>query len=204
MAIFKKNEPQAPKPRERPASTSRGAPADGAISIIGKGMSVIGDVSTEGIVRIEGEVRGTIRAGKAVILGQGGLIEGNVFTDDAVIGGSVNGSILAENRLELQATCSVEGEIHARPEHLKLEEGARFAGQVRMIDTPEAPEESMPSPFQGNSLAPAFASAGVSQEQSEKSGNVESSTLDNASEGTHQEASDEDAGGDQMERRKKA
>ena len=139
MALFKKNEPQQPqKPRERSTAVSRGQ-GDAAISIIGSGMKVVGDISTEGTVRVEGQVRGTIRAATAVVLGAAGAIEGNVLTKDAVIGGNVSGSIVASNRLELQSTCTVEGEIRTRAEHLKLEEGARFAGQVHMIE--EEPEE---------------------------------------------------------------
>lgn len=139
MAIFKKNEPQVQKPRDRSAPNSR-SQGDSAISIIGAGMKVLGDIVTEGIVRVEGQVEGTIRAGTALVLGQAGSIEGNVFTEDAVIGGRVSGSIVAANRLELQSTCLVEGEIRTRAEHLKLEEGARFTGQVHMIeDEPDQP-----------------------------------------------------------------
>lgn len=149
MALFKKNDDQPPKPRERV-----GAPkpqSDAAISIIAAGMNVVGDISTEGTVRVEGQVEGTIRAGKAVVLGQGGVVDGNIVTEDAVIGGRVSGSIRAANRIELQSTCSVEGEISTRSEHLKLEEGARFAGHVQMIedqqidveaDTGRYPEDS--------------------------------------------------------------
>jgi cytoskeletal protein CcmA (bactofilin family) len=141
MAIFKKQEPQ--KPRDRPAAPPRPNPSDGAISIVGAGMKIIGDVTTEGTIRIEGVVEGTIRAGTAVVLGQGGVVEGDVVTQDAVIGGTVRGSIVAGNRLELQSTSSVTGKIRARSEHLKLEEGARFAGQVQMMEDGEIDEYSM-------------------------------------------------------------
>lgn len=134
MAIFSKSEPQPQKPRERSIAPTRTFQGDGALSIIGAGMTVVGDINTDGIVRVEGEVRGTIRAGKSVILGQSGEVHGNLFTEDAVVGGRVYGSIVATNRLELQATSFVEGEIRTRAEHLKLEEGARFAGQVQILD----------------------------------------------------------------------
>ena len=152
MSIFKKTEPQPQKPRERPLPTSKNQ-ADAAISIIGSGMKVVGDISTEGIVRVEGQVRGTIRAGTAVVLGQAGAIEGNVYTEDAVIGGRVSGSIIAANRLELQSTCSVDGEIRTRAEHLKLEEGARFAGQVQMIEEeqPKQPVSNLQNAEGGSS-----------------------------------------------------
>ena len=61
-------------------------------------------------------------------------MDGDIITEDAVIGGYISGTIVANNRLELQNTCMVEGEIQARPQHLKLDEGARFRGEVRMIE----------------------------------------------------------------------
>jgi cytoskeletal protein CcmA (bactofilin family) len=134
MSIFKKSEPPPPKPRERPAPMPRPAQGDGAISIIGSGMTVIGDIQTEGIVRIEGEVQGTVRAGKAVVIGQTGVVDGSIVTEDAVIGGTISGTIIASVRVELQTTCFVSGEIRTRAEHLKLEEGARFAGKVQMLE----------------------------------------------------------------------
>ncbi|HEX8675177.1 MAG TPA: polymer-forming cytoskeletal protein [Longimicrobium sp.] len=104
------------------------------MSIIGPGMRIVGDLITDGTVRIEGEIRGTIRATKAVVVGREGLVEGDIFTQDAVIGGRIRGSVVAESRLELQATCDIEGVVHARAQHLHLEEGARFNGQVQMLD----------------------------------------------------------------------
>jgi cytoskeletal protein CcmA (bactofilin family) len=104
------------------------------MSIIGPGMRIVGDLVTDGTVRVEGEIRGTIRATKAVVVGREGLVDGDIFTQDAVIGGRIRGSVVAESRLELQATCDIEGVVHARAQHLHLEEGARFNGQVQMLD----------------------------------------------------------------------
>jgi cytoskeletal protein CcmA (bactofilin family) len=103
---------------------------EGVISIIGPGMRVTGDCQTEGTLRIEGTVEGTIRAGKAVVLGKDGVVDGDISTQDAVIGGRVTGSIVAESRLELQATCVVDGEIRAR--RLKLDEGGKLTGTVQI------------------------------------------------------------------------
>ncbi len=109
------------------------AARDGVISIIGPGMRVIGDCETEGTLRIEGTVEGTVRAGKAVVIGKDGVILGDVFTQDAVVGGRVSGTVVAESRLELQATCLVEGEIRAR--RIKLDEGGRINGNVQTGET---------------------------------------------------------------------
>lgn len=119
--------------------------SENAISIIGPGMRVVGDCDTDGTLRIEGAVQGTVRAGKAVVIGKDGVVNGDVITQDAIIGGRVNGSVIAESRLELQTTCIVEGEIRAR--RIKLDEGGRMNGTVHIgeVKAPAAPpRESTP------------------------------------------------------------
>ena len=142
MAIFSKTEVRAP--RERGAVSLRVGGAENAISIIGPGMQIEGDIVTDGTVRVEGKIKGTIRAGKAVVLGKDAEVTGDIFTQDAVIGGRVTGTLVAESRLELQSTCVVDGSIRARAEHLQLEQGARFNGQIEMIDNREAADGAKP------------------------------------------------------------
>jgi cytoskeletal protein CcmA (bactofilin family) len=103
---------------------------EGVISIIGPGMRVVGDCTTEGTLRIEGTVEGTVRAGKAVVLGKDGIVDGDIITQDAVIGGRLTGSIVADSRLELQATCVVDGKVQAR--RIKLEEGGKVNGTIQI------------------------------------------------------------------------
>ena len=103
-------------------------PPEAVISIIGAGMTMVGDTDTDGSLRIEGTIRGSVRAGKSVVVGKDGLVDGSVFTQDAVIAGRVSGGIHAESRLELQATSEVSGEIVAP--RMQVEEGAKVQGQV--------------------------------------------------------------------------
>lgn len=116
---------------------------EGVISIIGPGMQVTGDCESEGTLRIEGKVKGTVQAGKAVVVGKDGMVDGDIKTQDAVIGGRVTGSIVAESRLELQATCVVEGEIQAR--RIKLEEGGKVNGMVQIGEVTRRPSASAAS-----------------------------------------------------------
>jgi cytoskeletal protein CcmA (bactofilin family) len=113
------------KEKEQPAPQAR----ESVISIIGPGMKVVGDCETEGTLRIEGTVEGSVRAGKAVVIGKDGVVEGDIATQDAVIGGRVSGIVIAESRLELQATCVIDGEIRAR--RIKLDEGGKVNGKVQ-------------------------------------------------------------------------
>lgn len=110
-------------------SNASQTPRDGVISIIGPGMRVDGDCTAEGTLRVEGYIKGSVRAGKAVVVSKDGVVEGDIMTQDAIIGGKVTGTVAAESRLELQATCQIEGEIRAR--RIKLDEGGQVNGNVR-------------------------------------------------------------------------
>ncbi|MDE2975478.1 MAG: polymer-forming cytoskeletal protein [Gemmatimonadota bacterium] len=111
------------KVRSTPAASS-----DKVISIIGPGMHIVGDCDTTDTVRIEGRVEGSVRAEKAVVVGKGGHVTGDIQTQDAVIAGTVKGALDVESRLELQATCVVDGEVRAT--RLKLDEGGVLNGSV--------------------------------------------------------------------------
>jgi cytoskeletal protein CcmA (bactofilin family) len=106
------------------------SPPDQVISIIGPGMKVVGDCDSDGAIRVEGAVIGNIRAGKAVVVGKDGVVEGDISTQDAVIAGSVKGVLRADSRLEVQASSRIEGEVIAA--RIQLEEGAILNGTVQM------------------------------------------------------------------------
>lgn len=122
------------------SSGDNGGDDDADISIIGPKMTVVGDLETEGTVRVEGRVEGNVRAGKAVVIGESGEIEGDVRTQDSVISGKIEGSVTAASRLEVQASAEIDGEIHAR--RMQLEEGAVLNGTVRMGEVEVGPEAS--------------------------------------------------------------
>lgn len=111
------------------------------VSIVAPGMKITGDCETEGTLRVEGRVEGSIEAGKAVVIGEDGMVVGDIVTQDVVVAGRVRGSITAESRVELQATCHVEGDIISR--RVRLEEGGRVDGRLEMT---EGREEEQASP----------------------------------------------------------
>jgi cytoskeletal protein CcmA (bactofilin family) len=112
------------------------------ISIIGPGMTIVGNIETDGTVRIEGSVDGSITAGKAVVIGKNGEVVGDISTQDAVISGRVEGTLRAASRLELQATCHIEGEVHTR--RMQLEEGAVLNGNVHMGENVQMSDPAEP------------------------------------------------------------
>ena len=95
-------------------------------------MTVIGDLETEGVVRVEGRVKGTVRVGSQVLVSDGAVIEGDLHTQEAVIAGRVSGAIYARERVELQASAMVAGDIMTP--RISIVEGARVTGEVKMDD----------------------------------------------------------------------
>lgn len=112
-------------------------------SIIASDMNVIGDLETQGMVRVEGRVRGTVRVGSQVLVAEGAVIEGDLHTQEAVIAGQVSGAIHARERVELQATATVLGDILTP--RISIIEGARVTGEVKM-DAVNSAEPSKNSP----------------------------------------------------------
>ena len=104
-------------------------------SIIVSDMTVIGDLETDGVVRIEGRVKGTVRVGSQVLVASGAVIEGDLHTQEAVIAGQVSGAIHARERVELQASAMVAGDILTP--RISIIEGARVSGEVKMDATSE-------------------------------------------------------------------
>lgn len=124
------------------------------VSIVGPGMTIQGDCSTDGTLRVEGRVEGAVRAAKAVVVGEDGEVVGDVHTQDAVVAGRVEGSITAESRVELQTTARVEGDIRSR--RVKLEEGGLVQGRLEM-----GREEDAAPPEGASDRSPQAAGAGA-------------------------------------------
>ena len=104
------------------------------ISCIGPGMTVVGNISSEGTLNVLGRVEGELHA-SIVRIDDGAQVEGTIAAQELTIGGRFKGTIQA-NRVTLTSSAVVEGEIHHCS--LAIEENAWFAGMSR-------PEEALAS-----------------------------------------------------------
>jgi cytoskeletal protein CcmA (bactofilin family) len=111
----------------------------GLNTIIGKGTVIEGTLQVEGEIRIEGTVKGKISSTESLTVGNGGVIEADLNTKIAVIGGNVTGNVFASEKIELQSKAIVEGEITTK--NLIVEEGAIFHGKCNMKDATPATGE---------------------------------------------------------------
>src|SRR5512140_1960378 len=103
-------------------------PASTGYSVIDDQLSISGDIQTEGTIRVDGRVEGTLHRVDTLIIGAGGTVVGNVEGREVVIGGDLCGNLVVSGRVEVQASATVQGDIHAAA--VMLQEGGTVHGHV--------------------------------------------------------------------------
>lgn len=98
-------------------------------TIIGPESSLKGDVSSKKTVKIDGQVEGNVSA-DSLIIGEGGILTGDVAVREIIIGGRVTGTIHASDGVEIQHKGELHGDIFAA--RLTIAEGGRFDGRSTM------------------------------------------------------------------------
>jgi cytoskeletal protein CcmA (bactofilin family) len=102
----------------------------GKINSIMEGTSIEGEIRSDSNIRIDGRVKGTVNAKGRVIVGQTGVIEGEVVCQSSDIEGTVVGKINCQDLLSLKATAKLHGDINTKK--LAIEPGAVFTGNCSM------------------------------------------------------------------------
>jgi cytoskeletal protein CcmA (bactofilin family) len=108
-----------------------------ARNIIGNGTIIKGEIESNGDIRIDGKVIGTLKSNGKIVLGQNGNIEGDIYCKQADLSGRVTGKIFVDELTSLKSTSRVEGELSTK--QLYIEIGAIFTGKCEMgkIDAPK-------------------------------------------------------------------
>jgi cytoskeletal protein CcmA (bactofilin family) len=98
-----------------------------AMTFISKGSEVKGDIHAAGNLRVDGTIRGNVRADGDIEVSIGGVIEGkSVSARNIVIHGLVKATLIAEEQLRIHGQGEVQGDVTAQA--LDIESGARFVG----------------------------------------------------------------------------
>ena len=116
-------------------SSAPPAPSGSGYSLLDAQLTLAGDLETSGSLRIDGRLEGTIRRADTVVLGVGATMSGDVHAREVVIGGTITGNVHASERVELQATAIVTGDILTQT--ILVQEGGVVNGRV-LMRPPEA------------------------------------------------------------------
>ena len=102
-----------------------------AVTSIGKSLHVKGELSGNEDLAIEGKVDGKITLnGYNLAIGQTGQVAAGIHAKSVVVGGQVKGDIDADDKVEVAATGTMEGDIRAP--RVVLIDGSRFKGTIDM------------------------------------------------------------------------
>jgi cytoskeletal protein CcmA (bactofilin family) len=98
-------------------------------TLVSEGALIEGSLRAPAYTRIDGTIKGEVFIDEGLILGEKGIINGNVFTKDMVVYGTVNGNIDAQS-LEIRNTGKINGDIKTHT--LAVESGAVYNGNLLM------------------------------------------------------------------------
>lgn len=103
-----------------------------SINIINNGTVIKGDINATGDFRLDGTLEGNIQLNGKLVVGETGIVNGNILCVNANIIGTVNGNLSVKELLSLHVTARVKGDILINK--LSIEPGAVFTGKCRMLD----------------------------------------------------------------------
>ena len=108
-------------------------------TLISEGCIVEGNIKAPAFIRIDGQINGNVTVDGGLILGEKGLITGDVVTKDMIVYGKVIGNLEVYG-LEIKASGRVVGEIKTKT--LIVEHGAVYNGKLLMAaDEQPGPDE---------------------------------------------------------------
>jgi cytoskeletal protein CcmA (bactofilin family) len=114
------------------ADSGRAASNEPIENVLGTSLVIRGDLTANGGFRIDGTVEGNVESKAAIVIGESGVVRGDVRGTDIVVAGQVVGNIICTGHLEILAKGRIEGDIDAKS--VRIETGGVFRGMSRMGD----------------------------------------------------------------------
>jgi cytoskeletal protein CcmA (bactofilin family) len=112
-------------------SANKNQPVEASsVNLIGGGTKIVGDITSGGDIRIDGNLNGNIITNGKFVLGPTGLVEGNITCANADLSGEVKGTVNVSEMLSLKNTARINGDIITSK--LAIEPGALFTGTCSM------------------------------------------------------------------------
>ncbi len=104
---------------------------------VGNGTVLTGETNFQAMLRVDGHLTGKVASDSGtLIIGSTGRVDANILVAAAMINGTVNGDIVATEKIELGRTARVVGNI--KSPRLLIEDGAILEGNCSMMKSKEA------------------------------------------------------------------
>lgn len=99
-------------------------------SIIGLDTLFEGNLTTKDTTRVDGTIKGNVKSEGTLIVGPKGTVEGNITATNIIVGGIIEGDLIASGKVEITSTGSIKGDITTKS--LIIDENAVFQGTCSM------------------------------------------------------------------------
>ncbi len=130
--MFGSKSKQNQKTNKTESVSSGNSNGSGTTCIIASGTRIEGKFSTTEDIRLDGTIIGEVTCEKRVVMGETGMVEGDVVTVDSSVKGKVKGEIKVSGTLHLHETAKIDGTIIARK--MIVDSGASYSGDCRVGD----------------------------------------------------------------------
>lgn len=141
--------PTPPAEQEKPTPAPAAAPvtpatqaADGTVlrPSLGADTSVTGKLSFTAPTRIDGQLKGEVRASELLLIGAQGSVEGTVHAKALILEGAVRGDILGTEWVEVHASARLIGSVAAH--RIEVHKGARVQAHMKITPPPPTAESA--------------------------------------------------------------
>jgi cytoskeletal protein CcmA (bactofilin family) len=145
---------------------------EGTLSgFVGSGTVVTGEASFKAMMRIDGHMSGRVSStGGTLVIGTNGRVDANIEVAVATVHGTVNGDIIATQRLELGRAAKVCGNVQTPS--LMIEQGAVFEGGCKMTQLSAAAEKGKQAFSQDDQVLDTTRMKNVNADRSGKSSDI--------------------------------
>ena len=109
-------------------------------TIIGNNSKIEGVLTASESTRIDGVLEGKIVSESSVIIGENGIVRGDITAVEILVAGVVYGNLVAKERIEMTSTGHILGDLITKT--LVIDEGASFKGNCTMDVAPDTKAES--------------------------------------------------------------
>jgi cytoskeletal protein CcmA (bactofilin family) len=99
-------------------------------TVIGVGLNIEGDLTSEEEVVVQGNLRGKLTSSDAVSVGASSVVQADISGQSVSIAGQVVGDVTSSERVDIQAGGRLVGDVKAA--RFTIADGASFKGAVDM------------------------------------------------------------------------
>ncbi len=112
-------------------------------SVISAGVSIRGDLVTQGSIRIDGNLEGKLDVKGNLLLGEKGCIKGEVKAANFVVAGTMEGNVIVSEKFEITSTGCMNGELTSKV--ITIDEGGVLQGTSKMSSPKLEAKRSVPA-----------------------------------------------------------